>query len=64
MALAKEEGHMELDVKPAARWWLTVPGGRNFGLSLEVEDADGQKKQAGQFFRLRDCSHQVHSLKL
>lgn len=55
MALAKEEGYMELDIKLAARWWL-APGGRNFGLSLEVEDTDGQRKPAIRFFRPRNCS--------
>lgn len=55
MALAKEEGYMELDIKLAARWWL-APGGRNFGLSLEVEDTDGQRKPATHFFRPRNCS--------
>lgn len=55
MALAKEEGYMELDIKLAARWWL-APGGRNFGLSLEVEDTDGQRKPASRFFRPRNCT--------
>lgn len=55
MALAKEEGYLELDVKPAARWWL-APNGRNFGLSLEVEDVDGQRKPAASYFRARNCS--------
>ena len=55
MALAKEEGYMELDIKLAARWWL-APGGRNFGLSLEVEDTDGQRKPVTHFFRPRNCS--------
>ncbi|XP_057374620.1 uncharacterized protein LOC130695495 isoform X1 [Daphnia carinata] len=55
MALAKEEGYMELDIKLAARWWL-APGGRNFGLVIEVEDTDGQRKPITQFFRPRNCS--------
>lgn len=55
MALAKEEGYLELDVKLAARWWL-APNGRNFGLSLEVEDTDGQRKPAAHYFRPRNCS--------
>lgn len=55
MALAKEDDFMELDVKLAARWWL-VPGGRNFGLSIEVEDTDGQRKAASNFFHSRNCS--------
>lgn len=56
MALAKEEGYMELDIKLAARWWI-APGGRNFGLSLEVEDTDGQRKPVNRFFRPRNCSN-------
>lgn len=55
MALAKEESYMKLDIKLAARWWLT-PGGRNFGLTVEVEDTDGQRKPITQFFRPRNCS--------
>ena len=55
MALAREEGYMELDIKLAARWWLAT-GGRNYGLSLEVEDTDGQRKPATRFFRPRNCS--------
>lgn len=55
MALTKEHGYLELDVKLAARWWL-APNGRNFGLSVQVEDADGQRKPASSFFRARNCS--------
>lgn len=58
MTLAKEEDYMELDVKLAARWWL-VPGGRNFGLSVEVEDTDGHRKPANLFFRSRNCNSSI-----
>ncbi|XP_046646906.1 uncharacterized protein LOC124336971 isoform X2 [Daphnia pulicaria] len=55
MAMAKEENYMKLDIKLAARWWL-APGGRNFGLAIEVEDTDGQRKPVSRFFRPRNCS--------
>lgn len=58
MTLANEEDYMELDVKLAARWWL-VPGGRNFGLSVEVEDTDGHRKPANSFFRSRKCNSSI-----
>lgn len=75
MALAKEENYMKLDIKLAARWWL-ASGGRNFGLVIEVEDTDGQRKPITQFFRPRNCSpesskstqepfaHKVHLFRL
>ena len=55
MALTKESNFMELDVKLAVRWWL-APNGRNFGLVVEVEDTEGQRKSAANFFRPRNCS--------
>jgi len=58
MALAKEENYMKLDIKLAARWWL-APGGRNFGLAIEVEDTDGQRKPVTRFFRPRNCSSEI-----
>ncbi|KZS20368.1 Uncharacterized protein APZ42_012949 [Daphnia magna] len=60
MALAKEENYMKLDIKLAARWWL-ASGGRNFGLVIEVEDTDGQRKPITQFFRPRNCSPESSS---
>ena len=59
MALTKEEGFMELDVKLAARSWLVLTG-RNFGLVVEVEDADGLRKPTSSFFRLCNCSSLPH----
>ncbi|XP_046652736.1 uncharacterized protein LOC124343460 isoform X2 [Daphnia pulicaria] len=58
MAMAKEENFMKLDIKLAARWWL-APGGRNFGLAIEVEDTDGQRKPVTRFFRPRNCSSEI-----
>ena len=55
MALTKESNFMELDIKLAVRWWL-APNGRNFGLVVEVEDTEGQRKSATSFFRPRNCS--------
>ena len=46
---------MELDVKMAVHWWL-VSSGRNFGLSVEVEDAEGRRRPANRYFKSSSTS--------
>ena len=55
MTLTRPARALELDVKSALRWWL-VPGGRNFGLVVDVEDTWNNRKPAADFFYVRNCS--------